>query len=142
MGAMPRASAVTAAIVKAFAIALRFMVIFFAFINLLQFRKEIIPTACSPSTATGGSRRQKRPRFGIFFASCGDLGWSIDASCTEITGLLKAWNSGDQAALAQLAERVYPELRLMARRYMKNERHANTLQATALIHEVYLRLIL
>ena len=36
---------------------------------------------------------------------------------------------------------MYPELRIMARRYMKNERHANTLQATALVHEVYLRLI-
>jgi RNA polymerase sigma factor (TIGR02999 family) len=54
---------------------------------------------------------------------------------------LKAWNTGDQAALARLAERVYPELRLMARRYMKNERQANTLQTTALVHEVYLRLV-
>jgi len=66
---------------------------------------------------------------------------SIGASSAEITGLLKAWNSGDQAALARLAERVYPELRLMARRYMKNERQANTLQTTALVHEVYLRLV-
>lgn len=60
---------------------------------------------------------------------------------TEITGLLKAWSRGDQAALARLAERVYPELRLMARRYMKNERQDNTLQTTALVHEVYLRLV-
>jgi hypothetical protein len=45
---------------------------------------------------------------------------------------------GDQAALALLAERDYPELRLMARRYMKNERQGNTLQATAIVHEVYL----
>ena len=66
---------------------------------------------------------------------------SISASSAEITGLLKAWSSGDQAALARLAERVYPELWLMARRYMRNERHANTLQTTALVHEVYLRLI-
>ena len=65
----------------------------------------------------------------------------MDASSAEITGLLKAWNSGDPAALARLAERVYPELRLMARRYMKNERQANTLQTTALVHEVYLRLV-
>ena len=36
---------------------------------------------------------------------------------------------------------MYPELRNMARRYVKNERHANTLQATALVNEVYLRLI-
>src|SRR5262249_48777953 len=38
-------------------------------------------------------------------------------------------------------EQVYPELRLMARRYMKNERLSNSLQATALVHEVYLRLV-
>jgi RNA polymerase sigma factor (TIGR02999 family) len=62
-------------------------------------------------------------------------------SLPEITILLKAWGNGDKAALALLAEHVYPELRLMARRYMKNERQANTLQTTALVHEVYLRLI-
>ncbi len=66
---------------------------------------------------------------------------SISAPSAEITGLLKAWSGGDQAALARLAERVYPELRLMARRYMRNERQANTLQATGLVHEVYLRLV-
>ena len=66
---------------------------------------------------------------------------STGAPSVEITRLLKAWSSGDSAALARLAERVYPELRLMARRYMKNERHANTLQTTALVHEVYLRLV-
>src|SRR5215471_5938485 len=59
----------------------------------------------------------------------------------EITTLLKAWGAGDPAALERLAEQVYPELRLMARHYMKNERLGNTLQATALVHEVYLRLI-
>ena len=96
--------------------------------------------ACSPSAGTGGSGRQKRPRSGIFFVPRGER-VSIGASSAEITSLLKAWNSGDQAALARLAERVYPELRLMARRYMKNERQANTLQTTALVHEVYLRLV-
>jgi RNA polymerase sigma factor (TIGR02999 family) len=65
----------------------------------------------------------------------------MGASSAEVTSLLKAWSSGDQSALARLAERVYPELRLMARRYMKNERHANTVQTTALVHEVYLRLV-
>src|SRR6516225_6058096 len=59
----------------------------------------------------------------------------------EITTLLKAWSAGDPAALERLAEQVYPELRLLARRYMKNERLGNTLQATALVHEVYLRLV-
>lgn len=54
---------------------------------------------------------------------------------------MKAWGSGDEAALGRLAERVYPELRRMARRYMKDEAQGNTLQATALVHEVYLRLV-
>ncbi len=60
---------------------------------------------------------------------------------TEITQLLRAWSSGDQAALDRVAERVYGELRVMARRYMKNERPDNTLQTTALVHEVYIRLV-
>ena len=59
----------------------------------------------------------------------------------EITVLLKAWSGGDHSALERLAERLYPELRQMARRYMKNERQANTLQTTALVNEVYLRLV-
>ncbi len=58
--------------------------------------------------------------FGIFFVPR-ENGLSIDAPSAEITNLLKAWSSGDEAALARLAEHVYPELRLMARRYMKNE---------------------
>ena len=68
-------------------------------------------------------------------------GLSISTRPQEITGLLRAWSGGDEAALARLAEQVYPELRQMARRYMKNERQANTLQSTGLVHEVYLRLI-
>jgi RNA polymerase sigma factor (TIGR02999 family) len=59
----------------------------------------------------------------------------------DITKLLKAWAAGDQAALNELGEVVYGELRLMARRYMKNERPGNTIQATALVHELYLRLM-
>ena len=55
--------------------------------------------------------------------------------------MLKAWSAGDQAALDQLSKVVYEELRLMARRRMKNERQGNTLQTTALVHEVYLRLV-
>ena len=65
----------------------------------------------------------------------------IDARTEEITCLLKAWGGGDEAALGRLAERVYPELRRMARQYMKNEVQGNSLQATALVHEVYLRLV-
>jgi RNA polymerase sigma factor (TIGR02999 family) len=66
---------------------------------------------------------------------------SIGEYSAEITGLLKAWSGGDPSALERLTEQVYPELHLMARRYMKGERAGNTLQATALVHEVYLRLV-
>jgi RNA polymerase sigma factor (TIGR02999 family) len=59
----------------------------------------------------------------------------------EVTTLLKAWSNGDQEALDRLAERVYGELHRMARRFTKNERHGRSLQATALVHEVYLRLV-
>jgi RNA polymerase sigma factor (TIGR02999 family) len=68
-------------------------------------------------------------------------GLSTGGCSAEITTLLNAWGSGDEAALGRLTERVYPELRLMARQYMKSERQGNTLQATALVHEVYLRLV-
>jgi RNA polymerase sigma factor (TIGR02999 family) len=66
---------------------------------------------------------------------------SIDAHTEEITCLLKAWGSGDEAALGRLVEHVYPELRRMARRHLKAEVPGNTLQATALVHEAYLRLV-
>jgi RNA polymerase sigma factor (TIGR02999 family) len=59
----------------------------------------------------------------------------------EVTGLLRAWSGGDQAALDRLAALVYDELHRMARRYMKDERTGNTLQTTALVNEVYLRLV-
>lgn len=68
-------------------------------------------------------------------------GGSIGARTEEITTLLRAWGSGNEAALARLTEHIYPELRRMARRYMRMEAQGITLQATALVHEVYLRLV-
>ena len=59
----------------------------------------------------------------------------------EVTGLLKAWSSGDQAALNRLTAVVHAELHRIARRYMRNERPGNTLQTTALVNEAYLRLV-
>jgi RNA polymerase sigma factor (TIGR02999 family) len=60
---------------------------------------------------------------------------------TEINHLLQAWSSGDPAALAELSRLVYDELRRMARRHMSGERRDSTLQTTALVHEVYLRMV-
>jgi RNA polymerase sigma factor (TIGR02999 family) len=59
----------------------------------------------------------------------------------RVTELLQAWNEGDQAALPQLVPFVYSELRRLARGYMHRERADHTLQATALVNEVYLRLV-
>jgi RNA polymerase sigma factor (TIGR02999 family) len=59
----------------------------------------------------------------------------------EITRLLRAWSGGDEAAFDRLAPAVYAELRRIARGYMGRENPGHTLQATALVHEAYLRLI-
>lgn len=59
----------------------------------------------------------------------------------DVTGLLLAWTQGDQAAFDKLVPLVYQELHRTARRYMAQERKGHTLQTTALINEVYMRLI-
>ena len=59
----------------------------------------------------------------------------------EITGLLRAWSGGDQAALERLTPLVYKELRRLARGYMARERPDHSLQATALVNEAFVRLV-
>jgi RNA polymerase sigma factor (TIGR02999 family) len=59
----------------------------------------------------------------------------------EVTNLLHAWNGGDQQALQKLIDIVYDDLHRAAHRYMLGERPSHTLQTTALIHEVFLRLV-
>ncbi len=65
----------------------------------------------------------------------------MDATVHDVTHLLAAWNRGDQEALEQLMPVVYDELRRLARSYLRRERSDHTLQATALVHEAYFRLI-
>lgn len=57
------------------------------------------------------------------------------------TDLLLAWGRGEAAAFDRLLPLVHDELRRLARRYMRRERPDHTLQATALVNEVYLRMI-
>src|SRR5512140_2424819 len=59
----------------------------------------------------------------------------------EDTVLLKAWSAGEESALDRLTTIVHGELRRIAQHHMRNQRMGNTLQATALVNEVYLRLI-
>ncbi len=64
-----------------------------------------------------------------------------ESSQAEITQLLRAWGNGDSEALRRLTPVVYEELRRMARGYVRREGSDNSLQATALVHEAYLKLV-
>ena len=59
----------------------------------------------------------------------------------DVTGWLLAWSQGEEDALRKLIPVVYQELRRRAHHYMRRERDGHTLQTTALVHEVYERLI-
>ncbi len=65
---------------------------------------------------------------------------STSSSKHEFTGLLQAWGAGDEKALEKLTPLVYAELHRVASFYMAGERSQHTLQTTALINEVYVRL--
>jgi RNA polymerase sigma-70 factor (ECF subfamily) len=58
-----------------------------------------------------------------------------------ITVLLQDVAAGDKAALDLLVPLLYPELKRLARSYMRDEHRAHTLQPTALVHEAYARLV-
>ena len=62
-------------------------------------------------------------------------------STHHVTQLLQAWGAGDQGALERLMPLVYNELHRLAQRYMASEQTGHPLQTTALVHEVYLRLV-
>jgi len=60
---------------------------------------------------------------------------------TDVTRILKQATDGDSSAVNQLLPLVYDELRALAQDYLVRERPDHTLQATALVHEAYMRLI-
>jgi RNA polymerase sigma-70 factor, ECF subfamily len=64
----------------------------------------------------------------------------VDSS-EDVTLLLSELRDGKQGAEAKLIPIVYDELRRLARGYMRRERPEHTLQATALVHEAYLKLV-
>jgi RNA polymerase sigma factor (TIGR02999 family) len=65
----------------------------------------------------------------------------LDSSPGEITQLLFRWKQGEPDALDRLMPLVYPHLRQVAAAYIRRESDPGVLQATALVHEVYLRLV-
>jgi RNA polymerase sigma factor (TIGR02999 family) len=63
------------------------------------------------------------------------------AARPDVTALLSEWGRGNPNALNELLPHVYAELRRIAARQLRAERVGHTLQPTALVHEVYLRLV-
>ena len=64
----------------------------------------------------------------------------MESHSGEITRLLAQWKDGEPEAFEQLVPLVYPHLREVAAAYLRRERDPGVLQATALVHELYLRL--
>jgi RNA polymerase sigma factor (TIGR02999 family) len=64
----------------------------------------------------------------------------MDASAADVTTLLNRLAAGDHEAAVQLVPLIYGELRRLAARRLRQERSGHTLQATALVNEVYLKL--
>ena len=62
-------------------------------------------------------------------------------STHEVTRLLKSWAGGDEEALEKLTPLVYQELHRLAHHYMMGQRPGHILQTTALVNEVYVRLV-
>jgi len=58
-----------------------------------------------------------------------------------VTQLLAKWRGGNEAALGELTGVVYQELRSLAQRHLRRERHNHTIQRTALVHEAFVRLV-
>lgn len=59
----------------------------------------------------------------------------------QVTKLLIQWSEGDELALEELMPLIYDELRIIARRYIRQGNDGNTFQTTDLIHEAYLKLV-
>ena len=64
-----------------------------------------------------------------------------EAEVTEIVSRLRKAGGADRASAEELLPHVYDELRSLARRYLHRERPGHTLQATALVHEAYIKLV-
>jgi RNA polymerase sigma-70 factor, ECF subfamily len=63
------------------------------------------------------------------------------AARSKVTELLIGWGKGDRAALDEMLPLVYEELKRLAASQLRRERHAQTLQTTALVHEAYSKLV-
>jgi RNA polymerase sigma factor (TIGR02999 family) len=67
--------------------------------------------------------------------------FSLEPTKGEITLLLARWKDGEPSAFDELMPLVYPHLRKVAAAYVRRERNPDMIQGTALVHELYLRLL-
>ncbi len=82
-------------------------------------------------------QRERRHRFGTTVK----VEARLQADAGEITLLLGKWRDGEPTAFEQLMPLVYPHLRQVAAAYVRRERNPDLIQGTALVHELYLRLL-
>src|SRR5215813_3335528 len=64
----------------------------------------------------------------------------MDRAHSQVSSLLRQWSGGDTQALEKIIPIVYKDLRRLAHYHLRREHDGHTLQTTALVHEVYLRL--
>ncbi len=98
--------------------------------------------ACSHKRKPGGKRARRRK----IADDLDCFAEKLDSFClaeptSQVTQLLRAWSEGDTDALAQLTPLVYDELYRRARWHMAREQAGHTLQATALVNEIYVRMV-
>jgi RNA polymerase sigma factor (TIGR02999 family) len=68
-------------------------------------------------------------------------GGQVGSAAPDVTSLLKKLADGNQQAAGELIPVIYEELHRLASRHLRHERPDHTLQATALVHEAYLKLV-
>lgn len=87
------------------------------------------------------TRFQRRFERGLCYSRVLQLAIMDESASSQVTALLHDWRNGNRAAVDRLLPLVYDELRAIAKARLASERPGHTLQATALVHEAYLRMI-
>jgi RNA polymerase sigma factor (TIGR02999 family) len=96
-----------------------------------------------PSTNRAIARLKRTIFFRLFlyFSQKAKIGPMNNGPGQDVTQILRRWSDGDSDAPARLMPLVYEDLRRRAAEYLRRERPDHTLQATALVHEAYLKLV-
>src|SRR5512138_2147213 len=102
-----------------------------------RFERDCV-SRCRPNGSPAAWRRAIRPCVGAGRTEMSD---AAAPSSADVTTLLVRWSQGDSSALDALIGLIYEDCREIAARQMRRERAGHTLDPTALVHELYLRLV-